>query len=114
MYQCQWLKAQRLNTMAFNWVARSSWSTKDCNETDWKGLEIRGFDVRVLEKTCEEVTNTKSPTWILKTYSKISLYVIFIIGVERGLDILYPNMLPVSHDVSVGPLPLVNVGGLLR
>ena len=36
-------------------------STKDCYKTDWKSFEIHAFDVRVLEKTCREVT--KSPTW---------------------------------------------------
>ena len=31
---------------------------------DWKSFEIHAFDVRVLEKTCREVT--KSPTWTFK------------------------------------------------
>eukprot|EP00985_Skeletonema_marinoi_P023063 scaffold15067_cov151-Skeletonema_marinoi.AAC.5 len=57
----QWMKDQGLNTSALNWVARKEWSTKDCYKTDWKSFEIHAFDVRVLEKTCREVT--KSPTW---------------------------------------------------
>eukprot|EP00984_Skeletonema_dohrnii_P016922 scaffold7607_cov82-Skeletonema_dohrnii-CCMP3373.AAC.1 len=57
----QWMKDQGLNTSAFNWVARKEWSTKNCYKTDWKSFEIHAFDVRVLEKTCREVT--KSPTW---------------------------------------------------
>jgi hypothetical protein len=60
----QWMKDQSLNTSAFNWMARKSWSVEDCYDTDWKGFEIRDYDARVLEKTCREVT--KSPTWTFK------------------------------------------------
>jgi hypothetical protein len=52
------------NTSTFYWLARYSWSRKDCYDIDWEGMEIRAFDARVLEKTCQEVTT--SPTWILK------------------------------------------------
>ena len=62
----QWVKDQGLNTMSFNWVGRLKWSTENCYKTDWKSMEIGGFDTKVLEKSCEEVT--KSPRWLGEDY----------------------------------------------
>lgn len=60
----QWMKDQGLDTAAFQWMARKQWSTEDCHETDWEGMEITAFDVNVLAKACQEVS--KSPTWTFK------------------------------------------------
>jgi len=60
----QWMKEQGLNTTAFQWMARKQWSTEDCDETDWEGMEIEAFDVKVLEEACREVS--MSPTWTFK------------------------------------------------
>ena len=57
-------KEMGYNLTATEWIGRTSWSEKDCDDTDWTAVEIPGFDDTVeLEKSCREVTN--SPTWRL-------------------------------------------------
>jgi len=56
----QWVKDLGLDSSALYWMGRSSWGTNNCYETNWKGFEIRGFDARVLEKACLELTTSSS------------------------------------------------------
>jgi hypothetical protein len=56
----QWVNDLGLDSSALYWMGRSSWGTNNCYETDWKGFEIRGFDARVLEKACLELTTSSS------------------------------------------------------
>ena len=57
-------KEMGYNLTATEWIGRTSWSEKDCDDTDWTAIDIPGFDDTVeLEQSCQEVTN--SPTWRL-------------------------------------------------
>ena len=56
----QWVKDLGLDSTALYWMGRSSWGTNNCYETNWKGFDIRGFDARVLEKACLELTASSS------------------------------------------------------
>jgi len=62
MYQS--FKDQGLNVSATNWISRSSWSSKDCEEIQWHDIRIpRLKDTTTLRHSCLEVT-TRCPTFV--------------------------------------------------
>ena len=60
----QWVKDMGYNTTALHWVGRSSWASEQCDEENWNGIRIPGYDAVALNRSCREVAT--SPTWILK------------------------------------------------
>jgi len=57
-------KEMGYNLTATEWIGRTSWSEKDCDDTNWTAIDIQDFDDTFeLEQSCREVTN--SPTWRL-------------------------------------------------
>jgi len=70
MYQD--FKDKGYNTSALYWIGwagreragKEPWSTKNCRDTDWEGIDISGFNPNVLNQSCNELT--VSSTWILK------------------------------------------------
>ena len=62
MYQS--FNDQGLNVSATNWISRSSWSSKDCEEIQWQDIRIpRLKDTTTLRHSCLEVT-TRCPTFV--------------------------------------------------
>ena len=65
----QWVLDMGWNVTAFHWIGRKgkdgkeSWSTKKCDEIDWKRNQIHGYDATALRQSCGKVTN--GPTWML-------------------------------------------------
>jgi len=60
----QYFRDRGYNTSALNWFGRKSWSSKDCNTTNWLSIDVPGINGAALEQSCHELTT--SPTWILK------------------------------------------------
>jgi len=75
MYQD--FKDKEYNTSALYWIGwagreragKKPWSTENCRDTDWEGIEISGFNPNVFNQSCHELTT--SDTWILKNLAKI-------------------------------------------
>jgi len=62
MYQS--FKDQGLNVSATNWISRSSWSSKDCEEIQWQDIRITSLkNTTALRHSCLEVT-TRCPTFV--------------------------------------------------
>ena len=63
MYQS--FKDQGLNVSATNWISRSSWSSKDCENIEWQDIRmIPSFNnATKLRQSCIEVT-TRCPTFV--------------------------------------------------
>ena len=58
----QWVKdKQGLNATAFEWTARTQWTSENCDKYDWDKFKVESYDAQQSKQACYEVTN--SPTW---------------------------------------------------
>jgi len=52
----RWMENQGLNTTAVRWMGYHKWKSTDCNKLKWRKVDIEGFDGKLLNESCNEIS----------------------------------------------------------
>ncbi|EJK72763.1 hypothetical protein THAOC_05670, partial [Thalassiosira oceanica] len=52
----RWMDNQGLNTSAIRLMGHERWKSTDCNKLNWTSVDIEGFDGKLLDESCNEIS----------------------------------------------------------
>jgi len=52
----RWMENQGLDTSAVRWMGHERWKSTDCNKSNWTAVNIQGFDSKLLNESCNEIS----------------------------------------------------------